>query len=194
MLRLPSLGELDRTVAGRIYLCTAATDMRKGFDALAALVCESISWPTHPALPHLCRPHAALHAPRPEHRRDVPLRRQIRRSATSKRPEGGPQPSKPVKEKQIGGLSNGKRRGIAGSEAYATAKPFGLFVPRMRAPGQLSCQRLQVFDQVRLIHDLDSQQRLHNIFKANDALVCAELVNHQKQMLAAFNETPEHHR
>lgn len=40
MLRLPSLGELDRTVAGRIYLCTAATDMRKGFDTLAALVRE----------------------------------------------------------------------------------------------------------------------------------------------------------
>lgn len=40
MLRLPSLGELDRAVAGRIYLCTAATDMRKGFDTLAALVRE----------------------------------------------------------------------------------------------------------------------------------------------------------
>jgi len=40
MLRLPSLGELDRTVAGRIYLCTAPTDMRKGFDTLAALVRE----------------------------------------------------------------------------------------------------------------------------------------------------------
>ena len=40
MLRLPSLGELDRTVAARIYLCTAATDMRKGFDTLAALVSE----------------------------------------------------------------------------------------------------------------------------------------------------------
>jgi len=35
MLRLPSLGELDRAVAGRIYLCTAPTDMRKGFDTLA---------------------------------------------------------------------------------------------------------------------------------------------------------------
>ncbi|MCP4571749.1 MAG: IS66 family insertion sequence element accessory protein TnpB [bacterium] len=40
MLRLPSLGELDRTVAGRIYLCTAPTDMRKGFDTLAVLVRE----------------------------------------------------------------------------------------------------------------------------------------------------------
>jgi transposase len=40
MLRLPSLGELDRTMAGRIYLCMAPTDMRKGFDTLAVLVRE----------------------------------------------------------------------------------------------------------------------------------------------------------
>lgn len=38
MLRLPSLGELDRGMSGRIYLCTLPTDMRKGFDTLAALV------------------------------------------------------------------------------------------------------------------------------------------------------------
>lgn len=38
MLRLPSLGELDRGMAARIYLATAPTDMRKGFDTLAALV------------------------------------------------------------------------------------------------------------------------------------------------------------
>lgn len=38
MLRLPSLGELDRGMASRIYLCTSPTDMRKGFDTLAALV------------------------------------------------------------------------------------------------------------------------------------------------------------
>jgi len=38
MLRLPSLGEMDRGVACRIYLCTQPTDMRKGFDMLAALV------------------------------------------------------------------------------------------------------------------------------------------------------------
>lgn len=38
MLRLPSLGELDRGMAGRIYLCTSPTDMRKGFDTLAAMV------------------------------------------------------------------------------------------------------------------------------------------------------------
>jgi transposase len=40
MLRLPSLGELDRGMYGRIYLCTSPTDMRKGFDTLAALVKE----------------------------------------------------------------------------------------------------------------------------------------------------------
>ena len=38
MLRLPSLGELDRGMAARIYLCASPTDMRKGFDTLAALV------------------------------------------------------------------------------------------------------------------------------------------------------------
>ena len=40
MLRLPRLGELDRQISGRIYLCTAPTDMRKGFDTLAVLVRE----------------------------------------------------------------------------------------------------------------------------------------------------------
>ena len=40
MLKLPSLGELDRGVDVKIYLCTAPTDMRKGFDTLAALVRE----------------------------------------------------------------------------------------------------------------------------------------------------------
>jgi transposase len=40
MLRLPSLGELDRGVKVRIYLCTSPTDMRKGFDTLAALVTD----------------------------------------------------------------------------------------------------------------------------------------------------------
>jgi transposase len=40
MLRLPSLGELDRGMSGRIYLFTSPTDMRKGFDTLAALVKE----------------------------------------------------------------------------------------------------------------------------------------------------------
>jgi hypothetical protein len=38
MLRLPSLRELDRGLAARVYLSTRPTDMRKGFDSLAALV------------------------------------------------------------------------------------------------------------------------------------------------------------
>jgi len=38
MLRLPSLGEMDRGVAATIYLRVGPTDMRKGFDTLAALV------------------------------------------------------------------------------------------------------------------------------------------------------------
>lgn len=38
MLRLPSLGALDREMPARIYLCATPTDMRKGFDTLAALV------------------------------------------------------------------------------------------------------------------------------------------------------------
>ena len=38
MLRLPSLGELDQGLRVRVYLCTAPTDMRKGFDTLAVLV------------------------------------------------------------------------------------------------------------------------------------------------------------
>jgi transposase len=38
MLRLPSLRDLDRGLGARIYLSTAPTDMRKGFDSLAALV------------------------------------------------------------------------------------------------------------------------------------------------------------
>jgi transposase len=42
MLRLPSLGELDSGLGVRIYLCTGPTDMRKGFDTLAALVREHL--------------------------------------------------------------------------------------------------------------------------------------------------------
>jgi len=38
MLTLPSLADLDRGLAAKIYLCTSPTDMRKGFDTLAALV------------------------------------------------------------------------------------------------------------------------------------------------------------
>jgi transposase len=38
MLKLPNLGELDSGLHVRVYLCTTPTDMRKGFDTLAALV------------------------------------------------------------------------------------------------------------------------------------------------------------
>jgi transposase len=38
MLNLPTLGEMDRTLAVKVYLATGSTDMRKGFDSLAALV------------------------------------------------------------------------------------------------------------------------------------------------------------
>jgi transposase len=40
MLRLPSLGELDRRMSARIYLCTSPADMRRGFDTLAVIVRE----------------------------------------------------------------------------------------------------------------------------------------------------------
>ena len=40
MLKLPSLGELDRGMEVKIYLCASPTDMRKGFDTLAVLVRE----------------------------------------------------------------------------------------------------------------------------------------------------------
>lgn len=42
MLRLPSLGELDHALGVRVYLCTTTTDMRKGFDTLAALVRDGL--------------------------------------------------------------------------------------------------------------------------------------------------------
>jgi len=42
MLKLPSLGDLDRTLSIRIHLCTLPTDMRKGFDTLAALVRDGL--------------------------------------------------------------------------------------------------------------------------------------------------------
>jgi len=42
MLRLPSLHELDRTLSVKVYLATGSTDMRKGFDSLAALVREHL--------------------------------------------------------------------------------------------------------------------------------------------------------
>jgi transposase len=42
MLKLPTLGEMDRTLAMRIFLASGPTDMRKGFDSLAALVREAL--------------------------------------------------------------------------------------------------------------------------------------------------------
>jgi transposase len=42
MLTLPSLGEMDRGMVGRIFLCTTPADMRKGFDSLAALVRDGL--------------------------------------------------------------------------------------------------------------------------------------------------------
>lgn len=42
MLRLPSLGEMDRGMNARIYLCTTPADMRKGFDSLAMLVRDAL--------------------------------------------------------------------------------------------------------------------------------------------------------
>ena len=42
MLRLPSLGDLDQGLRVRVYLCTSPTDMRKGFDTLAALVRDGL--------------------------------------------------------------------------------------------------------------------------------------------------------
>jgi len=44
MLKLPNLGELDAGLGVRVYLCTSPTDMRKGFDSLAALVRESLGY------------------------------------------------------------------------------------------------------------------------------------------------------
>lgn len=43
-MKLPSLGELDAGLGVRVYLCTSPTDMRKGFDSLAALVRESLGY------------------------------------------------------------------------------------------------------------------------------------------------------
>lgn len=42
MLKLPNLRDLDRTLPVRIYLACGRTDMRKGFDSLAALVREHL--------------------------------------------------------------------------------------------------------------------------------------------------------
>ncbi len=42
MLRLPTLDQLDQSPGVRIFLCTAATDMRRGFDRLAEMVQQSL--------------------------------------------------------------------------------------------------------------------------------------------------------
>jgi transposase len=42
MLKLPTLGEMDRASAVRIFLCTQPTDMRCGFDRLAETVRGSL--------------------------------------------------------------------------------------------------------------------------------------------------------
>jgi len=44
MLRLPSLGDLDQGLRVRVFLCTSRTDMRKGFDTLAALVRDGLGY------------------------------------------------------------------------------------------------------------------------------------------------------
>jgi hypothetical protein len=43
MLRLPTLGEMDRASSVRIFLYTLPTDMRRGFDGLAEMVRSSLS-------------------------------------------------------------------------------------------------------------------------------------------------------
>ena len=42
MLKLPTLGEMDRASSVRIFLCTLPTDMRRGFDRLAEMVRSSL--------------------------------------------------------------------------------------------------------------------------------------------------------
>lgn len=42
MLRLPTLDQIDQVSGVRIFLCTAATDMRRGFDRLAGMVEQSL--------------------------------------------------------------------------------------------------------------------------------------------------------
>jgi len=44
MLKLPSLGELDQGLDVRVYLCTSPTDMRRGFDTLAAMVRDHLGY------------------------------------------------------------------------------------------------------------------------------------------------------
>jgi transposase len=44
MLSLPSLSDLDQGLRVRVFLCTSPTDMRKGFDTLAACVREGLGY------------------------------------------------------------------------------------------------------------------------------------------------------
>lgn len=43
MFRLPTLNQIDTAPGVRIFLCTAATDMRCGFDRLAEMVQQSLA-------------------------------------------------------------------------------------------------------------------------------------------------------
>lgn len=50
MLKLPSLSDLDLSAGMRVFLCTSATDMRRGFDTLAQMaqsVCEQDPFSGH---------------------------------------------------------------------------------------------------------------------------------------------------
>lgn len=42
MLSFPTLGSLDQSLTISVYLCTTPTDMRKGFDSLAAMVRQNL--------------------------------------------------------------------------------------------------------------------------------------------------------
>jgi transposase len=42
MLKLPTLGEMDRASSARIFLCALPTDMRRGFDRLAEMARSSL--------------------------------------------------------------------------------------------------------------------------------------------------------
>jgi transposase len=43
VLKLPTLGEMDRSSGLRIFLCTQPTDMRRGFDRLAETVRSALA-------------------------------------------------------------------------------------------------------------------------------------------------------
>ena len=60
MLKLPTLGEMDRALTVRVYLAAGPTDMRKGFDSLAALVRDGLG---HDPLSGSLLPDAASDLP-----------------------------------------------------------------------------------------------------------------------------------